>query len=551
MDGHLSREDHSCREGGNGRYSVTMNRSDSDRRELTTREPLVPKAELFRAAVENAVESICITDAAGVIEYVNPAFEQISGIPRDVAKGRHLQDVLTSLQNSRLRRSVWEVVVAGRSWKGRIESRFSEGGTRKQEVTISPVSDEAGNVVRLVSVMRDVTYETLLQRQLAVAQKMEALGSLAGGIAHDFNNILLAISGCCELLSDEIPDDAGTRHNLEILTDATERARRLVNQILEFSRQSDTSHEPALLGKTVQECLPLLRATIPSTIEVRTRVDAESGPVVADAGQIQQILLNLCSNAVHAIGNDGGTLDIEVDETEIGGDKASAPEGLSEGSYSRLTVRDSGHGMDADMIQRIFDPFFTTKEIGRGTGLGLSVVNGIVQSHRGSVEVESEPGKGTTFGIWFPRKYGEYSAAGSEMAAEELQDERPIGTERLLVVDDEWQNSHVTAQHLSRLGYVVTALTNGEDALETFLSGPDDFDGLILDQTMPHLTGLQLAEEAHRVRPGIAIVLTTGFSEAVTPENLARAGVSSVLMKPYSCTKLACEVRKALDSRTN
>ncbi len=383
-----------------------------------------------------------------------------------------------------------------------------------------------------------------LQTQLAQAQKMEALGMLAGGIAHDFNNILTAIIGWAELISLSVPSGSQTDRNLQELLKAGHRAKDLVKQILAFSRRSEQERKPIRVDSTIQEALKLLRASLPSTIDIRQEID-QGGLVQADPTQIHQVLMNLCTNAAQAMADKGGVLTVCWKPVKIDGAMASKQADLHPGPYMRLSVEDTGHGMSAEVVGRIFDPYFTTKELGKGTGLGLAVVHGIVKSHGGAITVLSEVGKGSTFEVDLPR------LDGVEGAAERMPPE-PLpfgGRERILFVDDEPSLIEVGRQILEHLGYEVETRTNSLEALELFSRDAGRFDLLITDMTMPSMTGDGLAREVLRIRPSIPIILCTGFSERISEEQARNLGIREFVMKPIVMNDLAKSVRRALDQR--
>ncbi|UCG56642.1 MAG: response regulator [Phycisphaerales bacterium] len=382
-----------------------------------------------------------------------------------------------------------------------------------------------------------------LELQLSQKQKMEAIGTLAGGIAHDFNNILAAMQGYVELsLEDieDIPEGAAVRENLENVLSCGKRATKLVRQVLTFSRKNQQEKEVTEIGSIVKEVLKMLRASLPATIKIFRKIEADSSMVLADPTQIHQVLVNLCTNASHAMRETGGMLQVGLTDITLESETRIGDERLGPGQYAKLTVSDSGCGMDKEVIERIFEPFFTTKQVNEGTGLGLSVVHGIIRSHHGAIEVESAPGEGTTFCIFLPK-----------VEATEVQEsESPVPAARehevILLVDDERMMVDVTKLMLERLGYTVIAKTSSVDALETFQEKPDEFDLVITDQIMPNLTGTQLATELMAIRPDIPVILCTGFGENVSPEEAESMGIRKFVMKPISKDEIEAIVRNVL-----
>ena len=378
------------------------------------------------------------------------------------------------------------------------------------------------------------------QKQLLQAQKMEAIGILAGGIAHDFNNILAPIMGYTEIALSDLPAESETREDLKQVLKAAERARDLVAQILAFSRQTIGERKPIELVPIVKEALKLLRAAVPTTIEIRQDIAPDTWVVNADPTQIHQILMNLCTNAAHAMPK-GGVLEVSLANVELDEKLCAEFEDLTPGSYVRLTVRDTGCGMDKKTLEHIFDPFFTTKAPGEGTGMGLSVVHGIVKSYGGDISVHSEPGVGTTVYIYLP-----VVKAMAEVRPETAEPVRG-GTESILFVDDEVMVVEMGRETLKRLGYRVTTRTSSIEALELFRVKPGEFDLVITDQTMPNMTGDNLAVELLRIRPDIPIILCTGFSHAITPEKASALGIREFVMKPIVGAQLGRVVRRVLD----
>ena len=381
-----------------------------------------------------------------------------------------------------------------------------------------------------------------LESRLLQAQKIEAIGTLAGGIAHDFNNILVPILGYAEMALNDSSHRQPAREHLEQIVNAAHRARDLVKQILALGRNGREQHKmPLEIGSIVKEALKLLRASLPTTIEIRLQI--EDGVAMADGTQIHQVLMNLGTNAAHAM-NDTGLLEVSLNRIDLSEEAAAliSPDNLSPGPYLLLSVSDNGCGMDAATIGRIFDPYFTTKEVGKGSGLGLAVVRGIVRRHEGAVTVSSQPGRGTRFCVYLPRL-----EAVSEKSAEPLE-ELPTGNERILIVDDEQIIVEMGSTALERLGYRVATQISSLDALETFQANPDSFDLLITDYTMPKLTGMDLADAVRRLRPQMPIILCTGFSEKVTGREIEIRALE-LLMKPFNIKQLAGLVRKVLDSK--
>ncbi len=383
-----------------------------------------------------------------------------------------------------------------------------------------------------------------LEDQLRQAQKMEAIGTLAGGIAHDFNNILAGIMGHTELALIRLNRNENAEKYLSEVLNASTRAKDLVSQILSFSRQSDTELKPLQISTIIKEAMRLIRSTLPTTITIKISISSKQCIVVGNATQIHQVLMNLCANAAHAMASSGGTLTVVLEPYDIMINKQNEtlnhPAGMSPGSYVQLTIADTGHGIAEQFIDRIFDPYFTTKEKDVGTGLGLAVVQGIVQKHGGTIGVKSRPGEGTTFVIFLPRVESEV-----KQDIKALQT-IPKGKEKILLVEDDLVLADLSSKLLTTLGYQVTTRTDSKKALEVFLDDADAFDLIITDLIMPGLTGKILAGEILKHRPEIPIIVCTGFGDMITDEELIDAGIKGVLHKPITTYHLAQVIRQAL-----
>jgi signal transduction histidine kinase len=385
-----------------------------------------------------------------------------------------------------------------------------------------------------------------LEVQLRQAQKMEALGALAGGIAHDFNNILAAMVGYTELALFDLSPDSPLRSYLHEVLTAGKRAKSLIQQILAFSRQRDLELQPLQLRLVVREVVRLMRASLPATIELREKLDRNAGMVLASATQVHQVVLNLCTNAEQAMRTTGGVLEVRLEAVEVPTAITIAHADLKPGAYVRLSVRDTGPGIPLEVQERIFEPFYTTKGPGEGTGMGLAVAHGIVASHGGAIAVESAPGQGATFAVYFPRLD---DTATEEQPEDDAAAPRGSG-ERILFVDDEVPLTELGRDMLVQLGYDVVVRTSSREALEAFRSTPYRFDLVITDQTMPQMTGEALAQEMRRLRPAIPIILCTGFSHLINEEKARAAGIDAFCMKPLIMHDLAHTIRTVLSSRT-
>jgi PAS domain S-box-containing protein len=400
----------------------------------------------------------------------------------------------------------------------------------------------------LIGIFRDVTTRKEIEEKVRHTQKLEAIGILAGGIAHDFNNILSAMLGYSELAINELPAGSEGHKDLSQVLKAGKRATELIKQILTFSQQSTSNFAPVKIQSGIQEVLQLLRATLPTTIEIKQEIDNSCGEMMADATQIHQVLMNLCTNAFHAMEEKGGTLVVRLQEVNLTGNNKPVIHALPPGKYLKLEVSDNGSGIDKKIINHIFDPYYTTKPKGKGSGLGLAVAYGIVKDHGGTIKVESKLGHGATFKVLLPVIDRVDNNNKPDMKS---PNKPPKGTERILFVDDEKPMAVLGQKMLGTLGYTVRYETNSNAALETFKDNPQDFDLVITDQTMPDLSGSELSKELMKIRPDLPIILYSGYSSVISERETRNLGIKAFVMKPMDLLKLAQTVRKVLDKEWN
>ncbi len=504
---------------------------------------------MLAVAMDQTSDGIITFDAHGIIQYVNSSFIQLCGVPEERCLGVDVHNFECSQRNPDFYQAILKVFSTNQGVSGQFINKRADGTFYDIAAWIAPVIAADGSIIRYVVTVRDISQEVVLQRQLRQAQKMEALATLSGGIAHDFNNILAIIITNTEMCLEDTGEQDPRRPFLELIMKAGVRGKNLVRQFLTISRKSEQPQKPTHLAPVVEECISMLRATLPTTIALRHQLPPDLRPVSADPTQIHQVIMNLCTNAADAMEGRDGTLEIHLDETCLTpADLVSHP-GLAAGDYVRLTVRDTGHGMDRETLDRIFDPFFTTKKQGKGTGLGLSIAHGIIKAHKGHIGVTSSINAGTTFTILLP-----VTTAADTTSTGTPDTWQATGREHILFVDDEADYTATMKIMLERCGYRVTAHSDSRIVLDLLRQESFPCDLLITDQTMPHLTGTRLAEEVLKTRPTLPIVLCSGSSPdtdpAVSSDNVSALGIRKLLLKPVGRSELLSTVAQLLP-RTN
>ncbi|MFA6464988.1 MAG: PAS domain-containing protein [Desulfurivibrionaceae bacterium] len=504
----------------------------------------------WSAAMDASDDVIYLLDCQRRIVWANRTFCQLTGSSPQEVTGRHIAEVLHP-QGEETPCPVCRAQNELRDFRTIMEADHPDNPAgRPIEVTVKIVRDSGGEPLSILMTLHDLTgarqdveERTRLEMQLRQSQKMEAIGTLAGGIAHDFNNILSVIFGYTELAKIEDGDPEKRQQHLGQVLTGARRAKELVQQILAFSRKAEQQKQLLHVSSIVKEALKMLRASIPATIEIRQRI-ASDGMVLADPTQIHQVIVNLCTNAYQAMRETGGILTVSLEEIDIlGEDEGDAT--LFPGRYLKLGVSNTGDGISPEILDKIFEPYFTTKKTGEGTGLGLAVVHGIVKSHNGHITVRSEPGAETTFQVYLPLVEDERKAAG--LPTEENIVNLSGKGERILFVDDEEQIRTFAEMLFSKHGYQVSTFSNGVQALEEFRNHPDQFDLVITDMTMPHMTGAELAQKILGIRPDVPIILCTGQSELIDREKAFAMGVRAYLNKPVLQHDFLSAIRKALE----
>jgi len=517
---------------------------------IETTERLRLSEKKFRNLYESILDVSYQADAKGALKEISPSVEKMTGYKCEEMIGTQVSDYYVNSEKRDL--FLKEIAEKGFVENFQIPMKKKDGGMIWASTNAVAHFDENHNITEIQGIVRDISRlknaqeeKERLERNLRQSQKMEALGTLAGGIAHDFNNILGAILGYTELASETAGENAEEKEYLQAVLVATERARNLIQQILTFSRNVKSEKRPVSLGKIINEALILLRQTIPSSVHIETDLDMNAGLTLADENQIHQVVLNLGTNAFHSLNEESGTIWIKLYSQLIEEETPEEYPALPLGSYICLEIIDNGRGIEKEHIERIFEPFFTTKEKGKGTGLGLAVVHGIIKDHGGHIFVDSIPGKGTRMRVMLPAAV-EYEK--NEDTDETLPDSQTLqGHERILVVDDEKPLADLVKRMLQSMGYQVYATVSALEALEEFRKDPMAFDLLLTDQTMPQMTGWDLANEILKLRPHMPVIIATGYSSILNEKEAKNIGVQKVMVKPLSKQTLVKMVRGVLD----
>ena len=513
--------------------------------DITDRKQAAEERIRLATAVEQAAESVIIADRKGTIHYVNPAFERLSGFSSEDIVGKNFRILKSDRHDENFYRTMWKTISSGTGWAGRICNRMKDGSLRHFETTISPIRDKNGVIVNFVSVNRDVTQEVALEAQLFQAQKMEAVGTLAGGIAHDFNNLLQVIQGYTEVLQNEVGRNKSSTEALRKIHRSAKRGADLTRQLLTFSRKVQSERRPLDLNREVEQVKRLLERTIPKMIEIELYLSESPAVVSADPIQIEQAIMNLAVNAKDAM-PEGGKIVIETERVRLDQQFCKSHLGAQPGEYVLLSISDTGHGIDQEILEHVFEPFYTTKDVGRGTGLGLAMVYGIVKNHEGYILCYSEVSTGTTFKIYLPAM----EQSGQSQKPVEAEDLFKGGDETILVVDDEEYIRELVVELLTDAGYKVLTATDGEGALKLYGKKQRNIDLIILDLVIPGMGGKKCYEEILKVNPRAKILIVSGYSANGPGKDAIEAGAKAFVGKPFDVSNLLETIREILDEDT-
>jgi PAS domain S-box-containing protein len=510
--------------------------------DITARKKSEAAHERLSLALEQAAEAVIVTDPQGIIQYVNPAFEGVSGYTRAEVIGQNPRVLKSGVQDAAFYRVLWETIGTGKVWKGRMVNRRKDGRQYTEESTISPVRSATEAITGYVAVTRDITDHLALEAQLLQAQKMEGIGRLAGGIAHDFNNVLSVILSSAGFALDGLRADDPVREDIQQIEQAGERAALLTRQLLAFSRKQVMQPVAVDLNKVLGEMEPMLRRIIGEDIDFVQVLAPDLGLVKADHGQIEQVIMNLVVNARDAM-PDGGKLTLETRNVDLDAEYAKRHSGSGPGPHMMVAVTDSGVGMDETTLSRVFEPFFTTKGVGKGSGLGLSTVYGIVKQSGGSIYVYSEPGKGSTFKVYLPRDPSLLAPA----ARKQPSLVRTVGSEVVLLAEDDEAVRSVARRILVDAGYSVLSAENGPAALRLCEQYPGEIQLVLTDVVMPEMSGRVLVERLGTLRPGIRVLYMSGYTDnAIVHQGVLDAG-THFISKPVTPSELLRKVRCVLD----
>lgn len=508
---------------------------DTTRQAETTHQQLI-------TAIKQSAESVVITNDDGRILYVNPAFETITGYSRAEALGHKMNLVKSGKQDNAFYEKMWRTIKAGKVWQGRIINKNKDGSLHTDDVTISPIRNEHGEIANFVAVQHDITRELQLEEQYHHAQRMEAVGRLAAGIAHDFNNLLTAINGFAELMKRQLPPEDPLQSSVETILSAGWSAIELVRQLLVFSRKQVVEPKVIDLNTIILALNKMLRRTIGEDIALQTNLVEPSWPVKVDPAQIEQVIVNLVVNARDAMPK-GGTLTIATENVFVDEVFAQKYLGLETGEYLLLSVTDTGIGMTKEIKAHIYEPFFTTKEKSNGTGLGLSTVFGIVNQAGGYIRVDSEPGQGATFSIYLPKVTAPVEVSRASYQLETL----PKGKETILVAEDEVSLRKLTVSILRNQGYTVLEAADGQEALQLGQQYDRQIDLLLVDVVMPQINGKTLSGKLEAIRPKMKVLYTSGYTDNIIAQHGILEPGTMLLKKPFSPGALTQKVREALD----
>jgi len=509
--------------------------------DVTAREKALTRQRLLSTAIEIAEEGVLIVDRNRTIQYVNKAFAEAMGYRKEELLDRNSEVLRSRLYDEKYYEELIKHLSQGKIWKGQYERERKDGTRFFVDQIIYPLLDENGKILSYVVVERDITEDLRMQKQLVQSQKMEALGILASGVSHDFNNILMPIIINAEMVLWDTPENSKAQKYLESILAAATRGRELVKQILAFSRPTPLSKRPVDVIEIIEEALSFVSDTLPANIEISKNIRTEKTTVMADRFQLSQVVVNLINNAVWAIGDGKGKIRIDLDDSHLDDKTSSFQTRSTSGNFLKFSITDDGIGISPDNLDKIFIPFYSTKSKSKGTGLGLSLVHSIIIEHGGFINVYSELDKGSEFEVILPR---------TELIGEKepINDQELVGgDEHILLVEDEIELLETLKELFVRLGYNITAHKNAEEALDVFRESAEEFDIVISDQVMPHMSGTDLAQKIREIRVDIPIVLYSGYRAKIDKKDMEHLGINEIISKPLNTEELACTIRRVLD----
>ncbi|MBF0196168.1 MAG: response regulator [Planctomycetes bacterium] len=527
-------------------FSSDNHRLIGTHRVITDNKTEYIKNEQLMLAIEHTTETIVITDLQAKIIYANPAFEKVTGYSQSEYLGKNPSVLKSGEHTDSFYKQIWATLLSGKTWEGRIINRKKDGSLYTEEAVISPVVDKDGQAINYIGIKKDITDSLILENRLAYSEKMEAVGRLAAGIAHDFNNLLGGIIGFSEISQMYTEENDRLNKNLNMILKASHRAQGLVKRLVLFSQTNTTGQKMSNPFEIMQKALEILKKSLPNTISIQANVIEGEALIKADPDKIHDLIINLCTNASES-SNNQGVIELRANEINLTQQLDGIMGVINPGAYYMIQAKDFGSGMSDDTLKTAFDPFFTTQEVGKGTGLGLAVVFGIIKEHQGNLRVKSEVGEGSEFTVYLPTHK---KAINDSEPETDKKTPAKGGDEKILFIDDEQSICHVFEYLFTDLGYTITTTNNSDDALELFRKNPNYYDLIISDLSLPNMNGLELAKRVFKLNRNIPFILITGQHDLQDQNKYLNEGVTAILHKPFIKNEIAIEVRNILDLRS-